>query len=387
MPTTAITKDLLIIIYIQGGFHMKFMCSKQILLEGINIVKAAVSTKTTLSILEGILVKTNIEDNSITLIGNDLEIGIEYTLEADIQSQGSIVIEARLFSEIIRNFGESQILIELKENNIINLECENAKFEIKGTSSDSYPLIQTFVPENTVVIKQKTLKEMINQTIFAVSADENRRILTGSLIECRNKQISIVSIDNKKMALRNNSIDSNSELQVVVPGKTLKEISRIIQANDQDISINVTHNQILFAFGKCKISARLLEGEFFNYKSIISKDFEASILIDRKMLYDAVKRASLVTLEENRYPIIIDIKDDFVTVKSNSNLGSVEDQIKADFSGKEMSIAFNPFYIMETLNSIEDSRVNMFFVTELGPCIIKPVVGQEYTYLIASVRK
>lgn len=366
---------------------MKFMCSKQNLLEGINIVKTAVSTKTTLSILEGILIQTNEDSKSIKLIGNDLEIGIEYTLEADIQSQGNIVIEARLFSEIIRNFGDSQILFELKENNIINLECENSKFEIKGNSAESYPSLPVFEPENSVKVKQNLLKEMINQTIFAVSTDENRKILTGSLIECCNKEITIVSIDNKKMALRNNILDNNSELKVVVPGKTLKEISRILQPIDEEISIYVTHNQIMFEFEKCKISARLLEGEFFNYKSIISKDFEANIIIDRKMLYDAVKRASLVTLEENRYPITIDINDDFVTVKSNSNLGTVEDQIRADFEGKEMSIAFNPFYIMETLNSIEDNKVNIFFVTELGPCIIKPVVGQAYTYLIASVRK
>ena len=186
---------------------MKVICSKDILSEGINIVQKAVSTKTTLPILEGILLEAG---EKFKLTGNDLEIGIECYIEADIQSKGSIVLNSKMFGDIVRRLPDSEVLIEVKENNLVIIECENSHFELKGLSASGFPAIPLIVKENTFVINQKIIRDMIKQTIFAVSADENRPILTGSLIEFKNGEMTFVSIDGFRLALRKSNVEGTS---------------------------------------------------------------------------------------------------------------------------------------------------------------------------------
>lgn len=365
---------------------MKIICSKENLMEGINTVQKAVSAKTTLPILEGILLDA---DDEFRLTGNDLEIGIECVLEADIKRTGSIVINSRMLGEIVRRLPDSEVLLEVKENNTVIIDCEDSYFEIKGLPSSGFPALPFIEKEDGLEISQKIVREMIKQTIFAVSNDENRPILTGTLLECWGGQITFVSIDGFRLALRKSRIDNeNYNKNVVIPGKTLGEISKIIQPVDEKMHIFSTNNQVLFDLGNCKIVSRLLEGEYLNYKGILPKDFETKITVSTKELLASFERASLiVNSEERRYPVKININDDKMTITSNSEVGNVREELRIQSEGNNVDISFNPRYFIEALRIIDEERINIFFTSSFGPCTIKPLDGDYFSYLILPIRK
>jgi len=365
---------------------MKVICSKENLMEGINIVQKAVSTKTTLPILEGILIEAG---NEFKLTGNDLEIGIECIVEADIKSQGSIVINSRMLGDIVRRLPDAEVLIEEKENNLVVIECENSLFEIKGISAAGFPALPVIEKENSIKISQKLIKDMIKQTIFAVSVDENRPILTGTLMEFKSGKLSVVSIDGFRLALRTNTIKNDvPDRNVVVPGKNLNEISKVMQAVDDDITIYSTNNQIMFDMGSTKIVARLLEGEYLNYRGIIPQDCETKVKINTKELLASFERASLIILsEERRFPVKINITDDLMVINSNTDVGTVREELRVEMEGGNIDIAFNPRYFIEALRVIEDEYININFTSSIGPCTIRPIQGDAFAYLILPIRK
>jgi DNA polymerase-3 subunit beta len=365
---------------------MKVICSKEDLLDGINIVQKAVSTKTTLPILEGILVEAH---EKLVLTGNDLEIGIECYVEADIKKPGSIVINSKIFGDIVRRLPEAEVLIEVKDNDSVLIECEKSRFEIKGLSPEGFPSLPAIEKENTFKINQKLVKDLIRQTIFAVSPDDNRPILTGTLIECKNGELAFVSIDGFRLALRKSSVEnSQSELSVVVPGKTLNEIAKILQPVDEDIIIYSTNNQILFDIGNYKVLSRLLEGEYLNYQSIIPKEYETKVRVNTRELLSSIERASLIiTLEDRRHPVRFVISDDSVVITSKTELGSAREEVAVEMTGNELDIGFNPRYFIEALRAIDDENVEIFFTTDIGPCTIRPVEDDYFAYMILPVRK
>ncbi|MCX7843331.1 MAG: DNA polymerase III subunit beta [Clostridia bacterium] len=363
---------------------MKVICSKDALIEGIGIVQKAVTTKTTLKILEGILLEAS---DRFKLTGNDLEIGIESYVDADIREQGNIVLNSKMFGDIVRRLPDSEVLIEVKQNFEVIIECENSHFEIKGLPASEYPALPPIKRENVFKIKQKIIRDMIKQTIFAVSIDENRRILTGSLIECADNEISIVSIDGFRLALRRYLISNDiQDFNVVIPGKTLNEIVKILQPVEDEVAIYISDNQILFEMQKCKVVSRLLEGEYLNYKSIIPQDFETKLRVGTKELLASIERASLITSEEKKYPVKFRIADDKLIISSNTDLGASRDEVRVDMYGNKMEIGFNPRYFIEALKVIEDENVDIFFTSSIGPCTIKPVEGSSFAYMILPVR-
>jgi len=365
---------------------MKVICSKENLLEGINIVQKAVSTKTTLPILEGILVEA---DEGIKLTGNDLEIGIECYVEADVRKKGSAVLNSRIFGDIVRRLPDAEVMLEVKENNTVAIECENSFFEIRGFSSEGFPAIPEIEREDGIKIDMKTIRDMIKQTIFAVSVDENRPILTGSLFDFYENKLTIVSIDGYRLALRTFEHDVEFKpARMVIPGKTLNEISKIIQSMDGDVTIYSAGNQIMFDMGKCVLVSRLLEGEYLNYSGIIPSEYETTVIVNTKDLLACFERASLViTSDERRYPVMLDITDEKIIITSNTDVGNVREEIKVEMEGKNLEIAFNPRYFIEALRVIENEYVKINFTTEFGPCTITPVQGEEFVYLILPIRK
>ncbi|MGI6777180.1 MAG: DNA polymerase III subunit beta [Acetivibrionales bacterium] len=365
---------------------MKVICSKENLINGINIAQKAVSPKSTLPILEGILLEAG---EKFKLTGNDLEIGIECFIEADIINQGSIVLNSKIFGEIVRRLPDSEVLMELKENEMVLIDCENSHFEIKGLKADGFPSLPVIEKENALKISQKLIKEMIKQTIFAVSVDENRPILTGSLIECSSGQLTFVSIDGYRMALRKNNVSNEtSDIKVVVPGKTLNEISKILQPSDEEVAIYNAANQILFDLGNCKIVSRLLEGEYLNYGNIIPKEYETKVKVRVKDILSSIERASLIiTNEERRYPVRFNICDDNIIITSNTDVGAAKEEIRVEMDGKDLDIAFNPRYFIDCLRVIEDEFVEIFFTNNVGPCTVKPVEDDYFSYMVLPVRR
>ena len=363
---------------------MKLICSKENLADGINIVQKAVPSKTTLPILEGLLLDAS---KKFRLTGNDLEIGIECTVEADIQEQGSIVINSRIFGDIIRKMPDSEVLIEVKDGDVVIIECENSHFEIKGMQASGFPRIPDIKKENALKISQKIIREMIRQTLFAVSIDENRYILRGSLFECKDNNLTIVSVDGFRLALRKFDLEGDiKEFSVVIPGKTLNEILKILEPVDDEISIYSSSNQIMFDIGRCKIVSRLLEGEFLNYRSVIPEEYETKVRINAKDMLESIERAYLITMGEKRYPVIFNIVDDKVIITAKTNIGSVREEIRVEMEGGKLDIAFNPIYFIEALKAIEDEHIDIFFTTSVGQCIIRPISGDRYVYLIVPVR-
>lgn len=365
---------------------MKFICSKENLLDGINIVQKAVSTKTTFPILEGILLEA---DDKIKLTGNDLEIGIECYVEADVKSRGRIVLNSRMFGDIIRRLPDAEVLIEVKDKDVVVIECESSLFEIRGMSSEGFPALPSVEKVNGIKISQKIIKEMIKQTIFAVSMDENRPILTGSLFEYKSGSLTIVSIDGYRLALRTLQPDSQvQDCSMVIPGKTLNEISKIMQPVDDELTIYATENQILFDLGNCTMVSRLLEGEYLNYSGIIPKEHETKVTVNTKELLACFERASLIIVnDERRYPVNLDVSDDTVVITCNTEVGNVREEIKADMDGNKLDISFNPKYFIDALKVIENETVNIYFTTNIGPCTIKPVQGDDFAYLVLPIRK
>lgn len=365
---------------------MKIICSKEDLINGINIVQKAVSSKTTLPMLEGILLEAMGE---LKLTGNDLEIGIECFVNADVRQPGSIVLNSRIFGDIVRRLPDSEVMIEVKGQNLVTIECDNSYFEIKGLNPTGFPALPSIEKENAFKISQKIVRDMIKQTIFAVSIDENRPILTGSLIEYKNKELTFVSIDGFRLAMRRCVLENDApDLSVVVPGKTLNEIAKILQPVDDEISIYNSNNQILFDMGDCKVVSRLLEGEYLNYRGIIPKDHEVKIRVNTKELLSSIERASLViTMEERRYPVRFNISDDVLVITSNTDVGAVREEIRVDMTGGKMDIGFNPRYFIEALRVIEDEKVDIYFTSNVGPCTIRPVEGDSYAYMILPVRR
>lgn len=363
---------------------MRVVCSKENLLEGISIVQKAVSSKTTLPILEGILLEAT---DKFKLTGNDLEIGIECLVESDIQRTGSIVLNSKMFGDIVRRLPDSEVLIDVKENNLVIIECENSHFELKGINASGFPAIPEISKENTFKISQKLLKDMIKQTLFAVSMDENRPILTGSLIECKDNVLSFVSIDGYRMALRSAASNGeNLDFNVVVPGKTLGEIGKILQPVEDELTIYNSQNQIMFDMGNCRVVSRLLEGEYLNYRNLIPKDYETKITVNTKDLLSSVERASLITMDEKKYSVKFKIDDEKMIISLNTDIGAVREELNIEMTGESMSISFNPRYFIDALKVIEEDTIEMRFTSNIGPCIIAPVDSNAFSYMILPVR-
>ena len=265
---------------------MKFICEKDLLLKGINSVVKAASTKTTMPILEGILIQTN--DNEIKLTTYDLEIGIEYVMNCNVYEQGNTVVNAIMFSEIIRKLPDTDISIFINENNLLVIECEGSLYKLATMNPEEFPELPKIEIENSITLEQNTLKNMIRKTIFAVSTEENRPIFTGCLFEVQNNKLNVVSIDGFRLALKSNFLQEKANnFSAVIPGKTLNEVNKIISDSFDIITIGISKNQALFEMENCKIVTRILDGEFLNYSSVIPTNWETRIRVN-KMLFKIV---------------------------------------------------------------------------------------------------
>lgn len=364
---------------------MKISCEKNVLLEGINIVQKAVSTKSTLPILEGILLKAA---EKLYLTGNDLELGIECHIDADIQQPGSIVLDAKILGEIVRKLPNDRVYIEVEENNSTYIKCGNTEFNIMGIDANEFPELPYITKGEKLTLKQYLLRSMIRQTSFAIATNENKLILTGSLLEADDDSLTLVSVDGYRLALRKEKIDSlNHKLSVIIPGKTLNELSRIIKDEEEDIYIYTTDKHILFEFDNCKMVSRLLEGEFLNYKQIIPDEHKLQVIADVKPLIDSIERTSLVITSDNvKAPVRFKITMDKISLSCITQTGRVQDSVQVETLGDDLEIGFNHKYFLDALKACETDQIVMEFNTNLNPCIIKPIEGDKFLYLILPVR-
>ena len=363
---------------------MKIICTKSNLAKGVNIVSKAVPSKTTMPILECILIDATTD--IIKLTANDMELGIETIIEGDIIQKGVIAIDAKIFSEIVRKLPDNEITIETDDQYKATITCEKACFQIMGQEGEEFPSLPEIEKNQSITLSQFSLKEVIRQTIFSISDNENTKLMTGELFEVKDDQLSVVSLDGHRISIRHIELkDHYDPFKVVVPGKTLQEIVKIISGEmDENVSIYVTSKHILFEFDQTMVVSRLIEGEYFRIDQMLSSDYETKVKINKRELLECIDRATLLIKEGDKKPLIIDIRDESMEFKIKSQVGSMDEDIMCIKEGKDLLIGFNPKFLIEALRVIEDEEVDLYFMNAKAPCFIKDE-AQSYIYLILPV--
>lgn len=350
----------------------------------INVVQKGISSKSTLPILSGILLET--QEGKLKLTGTDLEIGIKSTVECEIIEEGSIVITSRIFGDIIRKLPDLPIDIYVDENNSVHINCGNSKFNLIGLSPMDYPQLPEIHEGSYFEIPKDLLKSMIRQTIFAAAQDETRPILTGALFETEDNMASLVAIDGYRLAVKKVSVNVDEDIKVVIPAKTLNEVSKILEDDDAEVKISCTPGNIIFNFGDTVITSRLLEGQFLNYNDIIRNEHKLRIRVKTKDIQECLERASLLAREGKNNLVKLDISDDKLVITSNSEIGNVYEELPIQLEGNDIKIAFNSKYILEGIKAIDSEEIVMDMISNVNPCIIRPVEDNSYTYLVLPVR-
>ena len=365
---------------------MKLTFQKTALLNGINIVLKAVPSKTTMPILECILIDASTDE--IKLTANDMELGIETKVEGDILEKGKIALDAKLFSEIARKLSDADSLVTIESDEKFNtvITCENSVFKIQGKDGEEFSYLPYIERNKSITLSQFSLKEVIRQTIFSISANDSNKMMTGELFEISDNILKVVSLDGHRISIRKIELKENYEhRKVVVPGKTLIEISKILSGEVDDIvNIYFTKNHILFEFDDTIAVSRLIEGDYFRIDQMLSSDYETKLTVNKKELLNCIDRATLLIKEGDKKPIIIGIDDTNMELKINSQIGSMNEHIEIQKEGKDILIGFNPRFLIDALRVIDDETIQIYLVNSKAPCFIKDET-ESYIYLILPV--
>ena len=368
---------------------MKIICDKDKILKAINSVTKAVASKTTMPILEGILIQTN--DKDVKLTTYDLEIGIEYIIEAQVEEQGATVVNAIMFSEIIRKLPDTEIKIYINDKNLLVIECEGSLYKLATMNPNEFPELPQINIENSIELEQNALKEMIRKTIFAVSTEENRPIFTGCLFEVVDNKLNLVAVDGFRLAWKSKYLQTKvNNFSAVIPGRTLNEINKIILDNFDTIQIGIAKNQALFEMENCKIVTRLLDGEFLNYSNVIPSMWDTRIRVNKSSMQNCFERVSLISSssieKEKKYPVKVSIDIGKVIISCTNQTGDAKEEMYVSTEGKNLEAGFNPKYFLDAFRAIDDEEVFIDFGTSISPCIIRPVDNGDYIYMILPIR-
>lgn len=363
---------------------MKIICTKSDLVHAVSIVSKAVSNNTTLPILKCILIEAS--TGNIKLTANDMELGIETTIEGTILQKGIIALDAKIFSEIVRKLPDNEVIIETNSNLQTLITCEKAKFNISGKSGEDFSYLPYIEKKDCITLSEFTLKEVIRQTIFSISDMDSNKLMSGELFEVDQNILKVVSLDGHRISIRKIELKESYEpRKVVVPGKTLQEISKILSGEtESEVTIYFTNNHIVFEFSNTVVVSRLIEGEYFRIDQMLSNDYETKVRINKKELLSCIDRATLLVKEGDKKPIIINITDESMQLKIQSQIGSMNEEIMITKDGKDLLIGFNPKFLIDALRVIDDEEVSLYFMNAKAPCFIKDE-EQSYIYLILPV--
>ena len=382
---------------------MKIVCNKSDLVKGVNIVSKAVPGKTTMPILECILIDATTD--IIKLTANDMELGIQTEIAGEIIDRGMIAIDAKIFSEIVRKLPDNEVSIETEvchqflqklhypEVSIetddrlqTTIVCEKAKFDISGKPGNEFAYLPIIEKDDSIAISQFTLKEVIRQTIFSIADTESNKLMTGELFEIKDNVLRVASLDGHRISIRKIELKNPvSDYKMVVPGKTLIEISKILSGEAESmVEISYTNNHIVFEFDNTIVVSRLIEGDYFKIDQMLSSDYDTKVRINKKEFLNCIDRATLLIKEGDKKPIIIDIQDEMMELKIKSQIGSMNEEIMISKDGKDLLIGFNPKFLIDALRVIDDEEVTLYLMNAKAPCFIKDET-ESYIYLILPV--
>lgn len=363
---------------------MHIICDKSKLIEGMNIVMKAIPGKTTMMILECVVIE--VKDNQIKLIANDLQLGIETLIDGEIKQEGSVAVGAKVFFEIIRKLPSDNVSITVDEDYHMNISCGKAKFNIMAKATDEFPYLPNIVKDKNINISQFTLKDIIRQTVFSISDNENAKVMTGELFEIHDSELKVVSLDGHRISIRKVKLNqSYDDVSVIIPGKTLIEISKIINGGmDDEVSIFFTDKHVLFEFEDTIVLSRLIEGEYYKIDKMLSTDYETKVTVNKREMLECIDRSTLLLKESDKKPVIIDVQDDYMKFAMNSAIGSMDEDIDASKEGKDILIGFNPRFLMDALRVIDEDEITMYMINPKAPCFIRDQ-EETYIYLILPV--
>lgn len=370
---------------------MKFTCNQQNLAKALNTVSKAVSNRTTIPILKGIMIKAT-EEGRLILTASDLEISIKKEIEADVAEPGAFVVMAKLFGDIIRKLPNEDILISEEEDGKVLIKTSFSEFNVVSFPTDEFPEIGNREDDSvSLLLERNSFKEMIRKTAFAASVDESKGVLTGILTELEEGSIKMVSLDGFRLALVKEEMEpaSNSEpRKFIIAAKVMNEIGKIISEDEEesDITIYLGEKRVVVTVGNNEIIIRRMEGEFIRYADILPSENTTHVIVSRDMLLESIERASLLSREGKNNLIKIIIKNDLMTITSRSEEGNVKEEIIVEKTGNDLEIGFNSKFVLDVLKVIEDEQISLNFKNGVSPCVVMPVEGDSYEYLILPVR-
>ncbi|SHJ84778.1 DNA polymerase-3 subunit beta [Hathewaya proteolytica DSM 3090] len=363
---------------------MKISIEKNILQDAVFNAQKAIAVKTTMPILQGIYI--NARDNELTVIGSDKDLTIETKIAAHIEEEGSMVIDSKIFGDILRKLPNETLTIESMNENTINLTCLKSAVALIHMKGEDYPNLPKINDNNMFRIPQGLIKNMIKGTIFAIAQDESRPILTGVLFEVKDNKLNLVALDGYRVALRSEYINTDENIKAVIPGKTLNEVSKILLDDETPTNITFTPNHILFNLGNTRVISRLLEGEFIKYESIIPKEYNLRLEVNRFDILNAIERASLVGKEGNTNLVKLQIEDNTLIITSNSQLGKSREEVQIKLEGESLRIGFNSKYLIDVFKIMDEENVIMDLSSSISPCVIKNKETDNCSYLLLPVR-
>ena len=295
-------------------------------------------------------------------------------------------MDAKILLDIVRKLPDNEVILEADKSFKTNITCEKAKFTIIGKSGEDFSYLPSIEKIDSIVVSQFTLKEVVRQTIFSISDNDSNKLMTGELFDINGDILKVVSLDGHRISIRKINLKNNyPSRKVVVPGKTLNEVSKIISGDtDKDVNIFFTGKHIVFEFDKTTVVSRLIEGEYFNIDQMLSSDYETKVTINKRELLECIDRATLLVKEGDKKPIIINIMDEMMELKINSTVGSMNEEIDIVKQGKDLMIGFNPKFMIDALRVIDDEKVDIYLVNPKAPCFIRDT-AENYIYLILPV--
>ena len=369
----------------ENTMKMKLTIEKKNLVNAVNIVTKAVPSRTTMPILQCILI--NALDGKIKFSGNDLELGIDTAVEGTVEEKGMVCLDAKVFGDIVRKLPDGDVTISVDDKFTANIKCGRAKFKIVGKDGKDFTQVPLIVEEtNSVEISEFSLKEIIQKTSFAASPDSPQKIMQGICLKLSENNLQFIALDGHRIAKRNMKLAKNYDnLEVVVPAKVLNEISKIIPGDaDSMVKISFDNYHIVFKFDQTVVVSRLLEGKYFPVDKMLSKDYAVSMTINKRELLDSLDRSTLMVREGDRKPIIMDIKGESFNIKMTSFVGVFDESIEMKHEGEDLMIGFNPKFLIDALRAIDEEEVSLYMINPKAPCSIRDK-NDQYTYLILPV--
>ncbi len=367
---------------------MKIVTTKENLLYGVQVAQRAVSVRNPLPILTGLLLKA--VNGSLTITATDLELGIECSVPVSVEEEGGVVLPARYLGEIVRRLPEVKIEIEVeRENNNTLIKYGNSEFNLLGISVEEFPLLPSIDSGKALSLNQGLFKNMIKQVGFAASADENRPIFTGILLEVEQERMTLVATDTHRLAYRSEQCwedPSGVEKAVIIPGKALNELNRIMTGDKEELEVFFGENQVVFKIPGVKLISRLIEGQFPNYKQVLPQGCKTKIKARTRDFLEATERASLLAKEGANVVKVTATEGSLVINSNNPEIGRVEEQLSIELEGEGIQIAFNSRYLIDVLRVIDTEEILLELAGALSPGIIKPVQGGNYLSLILPIR-